>query len=88
MVGASSIIRGSLVSEGDIQIGPASLVMGPIVSESRVIIEAGCVVGAPKIPTSITAPIVEIAVGTEISGTLWASKEGKVIVNNHATYVS
>ena len=88
VVGASSVIRGSLVSEGDIWVGPSSLVMGPIVSESRVTIDAGCVVGAPKIPTSITAPIIEIAVGTEISGTLWASKEGKVIVENHATSAS
>lgn len=87
-VGAATIIRGSLVCEGDIWIGHSSLVMGPIVSESRVTIDAGCVVGAPKIPTSITAPIVDIAIGTEISGTLWASKEGKVIVENHVDITS
>lgn len=82
-IGASSIVRGSLVSEDEIWVGPASLVMGPIVSERRVIIDARCVIGAPKIPTSVTAPIVEVAVGSEICGTLWASREGKVFLDKN-----
>ncbi|MGR8948917.1 MAG: hypothetical protein ACU84Q_12775 [Gammaproteobacteria bacterium] len=88
MVGAASVVRGSLVCEGDIRVGRSSLVVGPIVSESRITIDADCVIGAPRIPTSVTAPIVEIVVGSEISGTLWASKAGTVMVGTNKANVS
>ena len=78
-VGPSSVIRGSLVSEGEINIGASSLVLGPIVSETLVRIDTDCVIGAPRLPTSVTAPIIEIAIGSELSGTLWAAQEGRVV---------
>ncbi|MEM7469578.1 MAG: hypothetical protein AAF387_22235 [Pseudomonadota bacterium] len=78
-VGRESVVHGSLICERNISVERSCKILGPIVSETQIHIGPGCVIGLPESPTSVTAPEINIAIGSELSGTLWASKEGKVI---------
>lgn len=78
VIGAGGVVRGALVCTGPVHVGEGSLVKGPVISETEVIIEPGCVVGTPALPTSITAPLIRLAPGSQVSGTIWASRQGLV----------
>ncbi len=78
VIGAGCVVRGALVCPGPIVIGPGCLVKGPVVSETEISIAAGSVIGTPGLATTVTAPRVRVASGSQISGTLWATVEGVV----------
>ena len=71
-------VHGSLVSTKRIHISSNCFVKGPIIAEREVVIDAGVQVGIPGIPTTISAPIIHLARGAVIHGTVWAKVEGRV----------
>ena len=71
-------VHGSLVSTRRIHICSGCFVKGPIVSEHEVIIDSGVQVGLMGTPTTISAPVIHLAPGTVIHGTVWAKVEGRV----------
>jgi predicted acyltransferase (DUF342 family) len=77
-IGAGSIIRGAIVSRGPICIGDDCLVKGPVISETAIEIASGCVIGTPGMPTTVSAPRITAACGTQVSGSIWATIEGRV----------
>ncbi|MFT4560359.1 MAG: putative acyltransferase (DUF342 family) [Gammaproteobacteria bacterium] len=78
-IGSGSVIRGAIVCGGEIEIDDACLIKGPLISETSIQIGAGCVIGTPGMPTSVSAPRIYITCGAQISGTLWAGLEGRVV---------
>lgn len=77
-LGAGCVVRGALVCPGPITIGPGCLVKGPVVSETAISIAPGSVIGTPGLATTVTAPRIRVASGSQVSGTLWATDEGVV----------
>jgi len=71
-------VHGSLVSAKRIHISQGCFVKGPIISEREVVIDSGVQVGLPGTPTTISAPVIHVAPGTVIHGTVWAKVEGRV----------
>ena len=70
-------VHGSLVSTRRIHISSGCFVKGPIISEREVIIHSGVQVGLPGTPTTISAPLIHLASGSVIHGTVWAKVEGR-----------
>jgi len=70
-------VHGSLVSTRPIHISSGCFVKGPIISEREVIIHSGVQVGLPGTPTTISAPLIHLASGSVIHGTVWAKVEGR-----------
>lgn len=75
---AGCIVRGAIVSGSDIEIGPDCIIAGPLIAEGRITIASGCVVGTRALETSVSAPNVSLASGSRFSGTVWATKVGRV----------
>ena len=71
-------VHGSLVSSKRIHISTGCFVKGPIIAEREVIIDSGVQVGLPGTPTTISAPIIQLAPGSVLHGTVWAKAEGRV----------
>ena len=71
-------VHGSLVSSKRIHISSGCFVKGPIIAEREVIIDSGVQVGLPGTPTTISAPIIRLAPGSVLHGTVWAKAEGRV----------
>lgn len=79
LLNAGSRVHGSVVAGARVIMERNSQAMGPIVAEDIVEIGAGCVVGTPGHPTTITAPRIRIAPGAVVHGSIWAREEGKVL---------
>jgi cytoskeletal protein CcmA (bactofilin family) len=75
---AGCIVRGAIVSGRDIEIGPDCIIAGPLIAEGRITIASGCVIGTRALETSISAPHITLAPGSRFSGTIWATKHGRV----------
>ncbi|MFO1436430.1 MAG: hypothetical protein U1F34_08845 [Gammaproteobacteria bacterium] len=78
-VGPSTVIRGALVCEHDIHIAEGCVIAGPVIAEGVIFIGPHCVVGTRAMETSISAPQVELAIGSRFSGTIWATQSGRVL---------
>tara|TARA_R110002096_G_scaffold112319_3_gene244832 strand:+ start:3470 stop:4558 length:1089 start_codon:yes stop_codon:yes gene_type:complete len=77
-IGRGAVIRGSLVCSGLIEIEADCLIKGPVISELGISIGTGCVIGTPAKPTTVSAPQIAVASGTQVSGTVWAGASGQV----------
>jgi hypothetical protein len=77
-LGDCCVIDGAVVAEGAIYIGRACRIKGPIIGEKKVQIRSGTVVGAPELPTTITAPRLRISSGVIAHGAVWAREMGYV----------
>ncbi|MBI5615419.1 MAG: hypothetical protein HY943_03915 [Gammaproteobacteria bacterium] len=77
-LGANCVVHGAIVSAGPIEIGSGCVIKGPVISEESIIVASACILGTPELPTSVTAPVVHVAAGSKVCGTLWAAREGLV----------
>lgn len=80
VIGRGCSVQGALVCAGPIVIAAGAEIAGPVVSETSVDIAAGVTIGTPAAPTTVTAPDIRIAAGSQCSGTLWARRQGRVAV--------
>jgi hypothetical protein len=71
-------VHGSLVSTKRIRVSKNCFVKGPIIAEREVIIDSGVQVGLAGTPTTVSAPIIRLAPGAVLHGTVWARAEGRV----------
>jgi cytoskeletal protein CcmA (bactofilin family) len=78
-VDAGVRVEGSLISASTMQIGPDCRINGPVIAERRIAIEGGTRCGSMQMPTTVTAPMIEIAEGVIVFGTIWARTEGQVV---------
>jgi hypothetical protein len=72
-------VEGSLISASTMHIGPDCRITGPVIAEHGMTIEAGTHCGSLRMPTTVTAPMIEIADGVVVFGTVWARTEGQVV---------
>lgn len=77
-IARGAVIKGSLVCSGPIEIEADCRIKGPVISERGIRIGSGCVIGTPARPTTVSAPQIAVAVGAQVSGTVWASTIGRV----------
>ena len=77
VVGAGTRVAGSLVARGRIDLGMGSEVLGSVLSEVEVTLGSGCVVGAPGLLATVSAPRIRVAPDVVVHGTLWASESGR-----------
>ena len=64
-------IEGSVVSTNKITIGKNCTIKGPVISEEEIIVSGGTIIGSPKIPATLSAKRMEIALGVVVYGTIW-----------------
>ena len=72
-------VEGSLISASSMRIGHDCCIAGPVIAEREIAIETGTRCGSLLVPTTVSAPIIEIADGVEVFGTIWARSEGQVV---------
>jgi hypothetical protein len=72
-------VDGSLISASTMHIGPDCRIAGPVIAERGIAIETGTRCGSLWAPTTVSAPIVEIADGVTVFGTIWARTVGQVV---------
>ena len=72
-------IDGAVVSAKNLYIGPGCRIKGPVVAENIIHIETNTVIGSLLDLTTITAPNIEIALGSVAHGTVWAREKGLII---------
>lgn len=72
-------VDGSLISGSTMHIGPDCRITGPVIAERGMTIEAGTHCGSNRVPTTVTAPTIQIADGVVVFGTIWARTEGQVV---------
>ena len=72
-------VEGSLISASTMRIGPDCSITGPIIAERGIAIETGTRCGSLWVPTTVSAPTIEIADGVTVFGTIWARTEGQVV---------
>lgn len=78
-VGPDVRVDGSLISASTMHIGPDCHIAGPVIAEHSMTIETGTQCGSIRMPTTVTAPAIEIADGVIVFGTIWARTEGQVV---------
>jgi len=72
-------VDGSLISASTMRIGRDCRVTGPVIAEREIAIETGTRCGSVLVPTTVSAPMIEIADGVTVFGTIWARTEGQVV---------
>jgi predicted acyltransferase (DUF342 family) len=72
-------VEGSLISASTMRIGPDCRITGPVIAEREIAIETGTRCGSDRVPTTVSAPTIEIADGVTVFGTIWARTEGQVV---------
>ena len=77
LVGAGAHIAGSLVVGGRVDLGMGSVVLGSVVSEQEIVLGAGCVIGAPGLLATVSAPHIRVAPDVVVHGTIWALESGR-----------
>jgi predicted acyltransferase (DUF342 family) len=70
---------GSLISAATLSIGPHCRVQGPLIAEHTIMIDSSAMVGDAEVPTTVSAPRIEVAEGAVVFGTLWAREQGQVV---------
>jgi hypothetical protein len=78
VVDEDACVHGSLVSGGTMHLGPRCFVAGPLMAEGDVLIARGSRVGGPDALTTISSSGIQIAVGCQLHGTVWARVRGSV----------
>lgn len=77
-VDSGTIVRGALVCGGAMQIDHSVVAAGPLVAEGILGIGEGCIIGGPQMQTTVTAPVIRVAPGSQVSGSVWAGSTGEV----------
>lgn len=72
-------VAGSLISASTMHIGPDCRITGPAIAERGIVIETGTRCGSLWVPTTVSAPTIEISDGVVVFGTIWARTEGQVV---------
>jgi cytoskeletal protein CcmA (bactofilin family) len=72
-------VEGSLMSASTMRIGPSCRITGPVIAEREIAIETGTRCGSDRVPTTVSAPMIEIADGVTVFGAIWARTEGQVV---------
>jgi predicted acyltransferase (DUF342 family) len=72
-------VEGSLISARKMRIGTRCAIHGPVVAERELLIESGTRCGSLELPTTVSAPRIEIDEGVVVFGTLWAREYGQVV---------
>ena len=72
-------VDGSLISASTMRIGPNCRISGPVIAERGITIDTGTRCGSLWVPTTISAPAIEIVDGVTVFGTIWARTEGQVV---------
>ena len=72
-------VEGSLISASTMRIGPGCRITGPVIAEREIAIETGTRCGSDRVPTTVSAPTIEIEDGVTVFGTIWARTEGQVV---------
>jgi hypothetical protein len=72
-------VEGSLISASTMRIGPDCRITGPVIAERGITIESGTRCGSVQVPTTVSAPTIEIEDGVTVFGTIWARTEGQVV---------
>lgn len=72
-------VEGSLISASTMHIGPDCRITGPVIAEHGIEIETGTRCGSVRALTTVSAPMIEIADGVTVFGTIWARTEGQVV---------
>jgi hypothetical protein len=72
-------VEGSLISGQRMRVGPNCFLTGPMIAERGMLIGATSVCGSPDRPTTVTSPVIEVAEGAIVFGTLWARESGRVV---------
>ncbi|MDE3059905.1 MAG: polymer-forming cytoskeletal protein [Pseudomonadota bacterium] len=71
-LGAGVSIEGSVVATENLFIDRHCRIHGPIIAEDRIVIANGSVIGRQDRPTTVTAPVIEIAPEVTVFGSVWA----------------
>ncbi|MBV9086384.1 MAG: polymer-forming cytoskeletal protein, partial [Acidobacteriaceae bacterium] len=77
VVSSGAEVDGSIVSITDVEIVGDSFVRGPVLAEGEISIGAGAQIGAPNMPTTVSARRIRIAPGALVHGTVWARESGR-----------
>lgn len=77
-LGPGVVVRGAVVSHRNIVVGAGCRVRGPIISERTAYLRRGAIVGTPRLQTSVTAEDIVLEPGLQVSGTVWAHRNGVV----------
>lgn len=85
-VGEGCHVSGTVVAEGAITLAEGCTVLGSVLSETAIVVGPGCTIGAPGRLATLTAPLVQIAPGVTVYGTVWAEEIGHTI--DHAVAVA
>ena len=72
-------VLGSVISRNLVRIGSRCMIHGPVISERAVMVQSGTRLGSEEIPTTVSAPQIEIEEGVLVFGTLWARELGQVV---------
>jgi len=72
-------VGGSVISASTMHIGPGCRITGPVIAEHGIAIETGTHCGSVRVPTTVSAPTIEISGGVTVFGTIWARTEGLVV---------
>jgi predicted acyltransferase (DUF342 family) len=73
------VVDGSLISAATMHIGPRCQIRGPVIAEHGLVIESGSQCGTAQVPTTVSAPIMDVKAGSLFFGTLWAREQGRVV---------
>jgi cytoskeletal protein CcmA (bactofilin family) len=71
------VISGALVCRHQIKVGDSAWIRGPIISEEHLEIGAGCTVGTPDQPTTVSARSITVAAGTVVCGQMMGEEGGQ-----------
>jgi predicted acyltransferase (DUF342 family) len=71
-------IDGSVISSGTLRIAANCVLKGPVLAEKEIVLGANTRIGTPDSLTTINAPVIRVAPGCVIHGTLWARHQGRV----------
>jgi predicted acyltransferase (DUF342 family) len=72
-------ISGALVSGKSLVIGRDCKIGGPIIAEKELDIDTGSVIGEEARPTTVTAPVIRVAMAVQAYGTVWAREAGTFV---------
>ncbi|WP_446809556.1 hypothetical protein ACH50O_20260 [Methylomonas sp. 2BW1-5-20] len=72
-------ITGAIVCNKKLNVASRCVLNGPLVAEKQIELDSGCRIGNPLAPSSVTAPVIRIAMGVTVHGTLWARNRGEVL---------
>jgi hypothetical protein len=77
-LGAGAAVKGAVIAVRELAIAAACTVGGAVVCQGDVDVAGGTVIGAPDAPATLTAPVIRVAPGVTVHGTLWARVRGTV----------